>query len=60
MANNVNNQKEFYENIVLDDDGNVVCTSSSALKTGTKSLNKYDFFQRIVLTNEGYLQLNYK
>ena len=58
MANDVNNQKEFYENIVLDNDGNVEVVQDNTVKAGTKSLNQYDFFKRIILTNEGYLQIN--
>lgn len=58
MANDVKNQKEFYENIVLEDDGSVAAVQDNSVKVGTKCLNQYDFFNRIVLTEEGYLQIN--
>lgn len=54
----VNNQKEFFENIQLDENGNVraVLVSGPTLPV-EKGVNQYNFFKKIELTTEGYLKI---
>ena len=54
----INNQKEFYENIQLDENGNVmaVLVNSPTLPV-EKGVNQYNFFKKIELTTEGYLKI---
>jgi len=53
----VNNQKEFFERLQLDANGNVKVVIVSKSGTDTKSTDQYDFFSKIEITDEGYLKL---
>ena len=55
---NVNNQKEFFENIQLDVDGNVIAVLVPS-PTGViqKGVNQYNTFKKLELTAEGYLKI---
>jgi len=53
----VNNQKEFFERLQLDANGNVKIVIVSKSGTDTKSTDQYDFFSKIEITDEGYLKL---
>ncbi|QDP49152.1 MAG: hypothetical protein Unbinned706contig1001_31 [Prokaryotic dsDNA virus sp.] len=54
----VNNQKEFFENIQLDVDGNIraVLVSGPTLPV-EKGVNQYNTFKKLELTAEGYLKI---
>lgn len=55
---NVNNQKEFFENIQLDVDGNVIAVLVPSPTTPVeKGVNQYNTFKKIELTTEGYLKI---
>jgi hypothetical protein len=55
---NVNNQKEFFENIQLDVNGNVIIViESSPTSPIEKGVNQYNTFKKIQLTPEGYLKV---
>jgi hypothetical protein len=50
------NYKEFFENIKLDENGNII----AVLQDGTsvnfeKGISQYNTYKEIKLTNEGYL-----
>lgn len=54
----INNQKEFFENIQLDENGNVraVLVNSPTLPV-EKGVNQYNFYKKVELTAEGYLKI---
>tara|TARA_R110002153_G_scaffold24650_2_gene78548 strand:- start:389 stop:568 length:180 start_codon:yes stop_codon:yes gene_type:complete len=55
---NVNNQKEFFENIQLDANGNViVLLVPSPTSPVEKGVNQYNAFKKLELTAEGYLKI---
>jgi hypothetical protein len=55
---NVNNQKEFFENIQLDANGNViVLLVPSPTSPVEKGVNQYNTFKKLELTAEGYLKI---
>ena len=55
---NVNNQKEFFENIQLDANGNVIAVLvASPTSTDEKGINQYNTFKKLELTAEGYLKI---
>jgi len=54
-------QYDFFKNIKLDEDGNVIVVivdDSGNTLTNTKS--QYDFFKKVELTPEGYLKITIK
>ena len=57
---NIKNKKQFFENVKLDENGNVLCVivSDSGFDLDTNS--QYDFYSNIVLTEEGYLKITIK
>jgi len=55
---NVNNQKEFFENIQLDVNGNVIVVLvPSPTSPVEKGVNQYNAFKKLELTAEGYLKI---
>jgi hypothetical protein len=57
----IKNKKEFFENVKLDENGNVmviIVDDSGNTLTNTKS--QYDFFKNVELTEEGYLKITIK
>lgn len=55
---NVNNQKEFFENIQLDANGNVIAVLvNNPTLPVEKGVNQYNTFKKIELTTEGYLKI---
>ena len=57
MALEINNQKDFYENIVVENNGNVSVEETTQVGDITKCLNQYDFFTRVKLTDDGKLSI---
>jgi len=57
MSLEINNQKDFYENIVVEDNGSVLVDLTSKVGETTKSLNQYDFFQKVKLNDNGVLSI---
>lgn len=50
------NYKEFFENIKLDDGGNIIAVlQDGASVTFEKGISQYNTYKKIKLTNEGYL-----
>ena len=54
---NVNDQKRFFQNIALDENGNMIIVTE--VKTGTieKGVSQYETFNKLTLTEEGYLKI---
>ena len=54
---NPNNQKEFFENIALDANGNIIIVINTKNGDASKAINQYNFFKNITLTDDGYLNV---
>tara|TARA_R110000765_G_scaffold84278_3_gene163174 strand:+ start:8326 stop:8499 length:174 start_codon:yes stop_codon:yes gene_type:complete len=52
-----NNKYEFFKNIKLDDDGNVIVVIVDKNGVTTKTSDQYGFFKNVKLTVDGYLQI---
>ena len=53
----INNQKEFYEHVVVNEDGELITTFTPIMGTATTSLSANDFFTRISLNENGELRI---
>jgi hypothetical protein len=54
----INNSNDFYKNIQLDNDGNVLCVLVSRdIASNKKGVSQYDTFKELELTEEGYLKI---
>ena len=54
---NVNDQKRFFQNIELDENGNVVVQIEVKADPLEKGVSQYNTFQKLKLTNEGSLKI---
>lgn len=55
---NVNNKKKFFQNIALDENGNMIIVIENEAGQTSKGISQYKVFQRLQLTEEGYLKTN--
>lgn len=56
----IKNKREFFENIKLDENGNVLCVIVSDTGSDIDINSEYDFYSNIELTEEGYLKITIK
>jgi len=54
---NVNDQKRFFQNIALDENGNMIIVIESKTGTTSKGISQYNTFNKLTLTSEGYLKI---
>jgi len=54
---NVNNKKELFQKIALDDDGNIIAVLNVEVGEGQDGDNQYKTVKKITLSNEGYLNI---
>ena len=52
----VNNKKKFFQNIALDDDGNMIIVIEDATGVNSKGVSQYQVFSKLQLTENGYLK----
>ena len=52
----VRDQKNFFQNIYLDNDGNMVIVVDSVANPEVKGVSQYNTFKKLYLTAEGYLK----
>lgn len=50
------NAKRFFENIVLDNNGNIVIIIENKVNPLKKGISQYNTFKKLSLTQEGYLK----
>lgn len=55
---NVNNKKKFFQNIALDENGNMIIVIENEAGQTSKGVSQYKVFQKLQLTEEGYLKTN--
>ena len=53
---NVNDQKRFFQNIELDENGNMIIQIEMKANPLEKGVNQYNTFKKLTLTTEGYLK----
>lgn len=52
------NYREFFENIKLDENGNLMCIiQTDEGVTLDKGINMYNTYKKLELTNDGYIKL---
>jgi len=56
----IKNKREFFENVKLDENGNVLCVIVSDGGSDIDINSQYDFYSNIELTEEGYLKITIK
>ena len=54
---NVNNKKELFQNIALDEDGNIIAVLKSEVGEGVDRDNQYKAIKKLTLSPEGYLNI---
>jgi len=54
---NVNNKKELFQNIALDEDGNIIAVLKSEVGEGVDGGNQYKVIKKLTLSPEGYLNI---
>tara|TARA_R110000803_G_scaffold84314_1_gene150486 strand:+ start:269 stop:445 length:177 start_codon:yes stop_codon:yes gene_type:complete len=54
---NVNNKKELFQNIALDEDGNIIAVLKSEVGEGVDGDNQYKAIKKLTLSPEGYLNI---
>ena len=54
---NVNNKKELFQNIALDEDGNIIAVLKSEIGEGVDRDNQYKAIKKLTLSPEGYLNI---
>jgi len=52
---NINNQKKFFQQIALDENGNIIIVVESKDNPINKGISQYNTFKKLKLTDEGYL-----
>tara|TARA_R110000796_G_scaffold115531_1_gene227623 strand:- start:239 stop:415 length:177 start_codon:yes stop_codon:yes gene_type:complete len=52
----VKNQKNFFQNIYLDENGNMVLVLDDKTDPTEKGISQYNTFNKIYLSEEGYLK----
>lgn len=51
------NAKRFFQEIVLDNNGNIIVLLEGKVNPVNKGINQYNTFQKLSLTPEGYLKI---
>lgn len=54
---NVNNKKELFQKIALDDDGNIIAVLNVEVGEGKDGDNQYKTVKKLTLSTEGYLNI---
>ena len=54
---NVNNKKELFQKIALDDDGNIIAVLNVEVGEGQDGDNQYQAVKKLTLSTEGYLNI---
>ena len=54
---NVNNKKELFQKIALDDEGNVIAVLNVEVGEGESKNNQYKVIKNLTLSTEGYLNI---
>lgn len=54
---NVKNKKELFQNIALDDDGNIIAVLNVEVGEGESKNNQYKVIKNLTLSTEGYLNI---
>ena len=54
---NVNNKKELFQKIALDDDGNIISVLNVEVGEGKDGDNQYKTVKKLTLSTEGYLNI---
>jgi len=54
---NVNNKKELFQKIALDDDGNIIAVLNVEVGEGQDGDNQYKTVKKLTLSTEGYLNI---
>lgn len=54
---NVNNKKELFQKIALDDDGNIIAVLNIEVGEGQEGDNQYKTIKKVTLSTEGYLNI---
>lgn len=54
---NVNNKKELFQKIALDDDGNIIAVLNVEVGEGQDGDNQYKAIKKLTLSTEGYLNI---
>tara|TARA_Y100000385_G_C12572234_1_gene416863 strand:+ start:327 stop:503 length:177 start_codon:yes stop_codon:yes gene_type:complete len=54
---NVNNKKELFQKIALDDDGNIIAVLNIEVGEGQDGDNQYKTIKKVTLSTEGYLNI---
>lgn len=52
---NINNQKNFFQQIALDENGNMIIIVESKDNPIEKGVSQYNTFKKLRLTDDGYL-----
>jgi len=54
---NVNDQKKFFHNISLDENGNMIVVIEPKVNPVEKGVSQKQTFNKLTITNEGYLKI---
>lgn len=54
---NVNNKKELFQKIALDDDGNIIAVLNVEVGESESKNNQYKVIKNLTLSTEGYLNI---
>ena len=54
---NVKSKKELFQNIALDEDGNIIAVLNSEVGEGVDRDNQYKAIKKLTLSPEGYLNI---
>ena len=54
---NVNNKKELFQKIAMDDDGNIIAVLNIEVGEGQDGDNQYKTIKKVTLSTEGYLNI---
>lgn len=54
---NVNNKKELFQKIALDDEGNIIAVLNVEVGEGQDGDNQYKTVKKLTLSTEGYLNI---
>lgn len=53
----VTSQKKFFRDIALDENGNIIVVVEDQAGTAEKGENQYNTFNKLTMTEEGYLKI---
>lgn len=53
----IKNRKEFFQNIFLDENGNLVIVLDSKTNPTEKGISQYNTYKKLTLTPEGFLKV---